>query len=295
MEWAAGVIFFDDKKSLGRCLDSIHEHVDYLICVDGRFAEFEAPNNLSTDGSRETVCSYPNSILVDFGGRRQPEKRNKYLQLAAELGVDTLLVVDSDQYVEGDFLEFKENALKAIEKAGDGPCLFSVRIRNEKEGFSYTFDSQRVYFRPQFLRMHPVCHYYLYDTTHNPPLLIRTTKIPRGDTVNHHSPTIEGIELRQNDTLRDEEWRIRMFNHQKWQVLYEIQWHYRQRGIIKDHLSRHGYEAIDTLLEAHPRLSELMTEYEYREVPPHKGFFANPELADYVIAVGEYLEGQENS
>ncbi|MHA2142573.1 MAG: glycosyltransferase family A protein [Candidatus Thorarchaeota archaeon] len=296
MKWAAGIIFYDDKKSLERCLESIYEHLNHVICVDGRFKKFDSPHDLSTDGSREIVLSYSNTLLVDVVGKHQPDKRNRYLELSKDYGIDILLVIDSDQYAVGDFQEFQEDALKATQHIKKRPYVFGITIRNEKRGFSYSFDSLRLYYQPALLRMHPICHYYLYDISSEPPSLIRTTRIPKDEvTVNRPPATVRGIELHQNDELRNEDWRVRMFNHQKWQVLYEMQWHYRDRGIMKDHVQNHGFDAVALLLEKHPFLSSLMMEYEYREVQPNRGFIANPELADFVIAIGEYFESHEAS
>src|SRR5689334_22428156 len=94
---AAGLIFYEDAKSLVRCLDSL-DNFDCVICVDGRFSEFTSCANeagLSDTGTREIVESYRNTLLIDYPRRDEVRKRNAYLQLAKEY--DWLLVIDSDE------------------------------------------------------------------------------------------------------------------------------------------------------------------------------------------------------
>src|SRR5215212_1670147 len=76
---AAGIIFFNDYSSLKRCLDSLIYSVDVIFAIDGKFPNFPADSDLSTDGSRELVKSYPRCMLIDFP-RSEFEKRGKYLE-----------------------------------------------------------------------------------------------------------------------------------------------------------------------------------------------------------------------
>ena len=138
--------------------------------------------------------------------------------------------------------------------------------------------------------MHQICHYYYfyYDISHNPPKLIKTTGISPKEA--RKFITIKGIELYNNDNLRNETWMRKMFNHQKWQVLYELQWHYQNHPIIKNHITEYGYNALELLLHNHPKLAEIMHNYEYKVIEnPKSGFIANPELADYFVSIKTYF------
>lgn len=99
MKIASGTIFYNDCKSLKRTLDSLHDKMDYMICIDGRFKHFDGKFSTSWDGSRELVKSYDNAILLDLPDCYEVEKRQLYLDMAHELGVEFLLIIDSDEYV----------------------------------------------------------------------------------------------------------------------------------------------------------------------------------------------------
>jgi hypothetical protein len=95
---AAGIIFFNDCVSLDRCLNSINEGVDVVFAIDGKFPNFPADSELSTDGSRELVSSFSKCVLIDFP-RSEVDKRSKYLEYCAHYSIDVLLIIDSDEFV----------------------------------------------------------------------------------------------------------------------------------------------------------------------------------------------------
>jgi hypothetical protein len=122
---AAGVIFYNDAKGLERLLSSIHEGVDLIICVDGRFPQFPASTDLSSDGSRDIARSYDNVLLIDFAASEH-EKRSKYLAVCEKEKVDYLLIVDTDEYAEegADWQAFRHNMVQAAEVKHQG--LYNV-------------------------------------------------------------------------------------------------------------------------------------------------------------------------
>lgn len=101
IRYASGTIFYNDCKSLERCLDSLKDKVDLMICVDGRFKHFsvESENYLSTDGSRELVKSYDNAVLIDVPNSYEIEKRTAYLRECERVNASYLIIIDSDEYV----------------------------------------------------------------------------------------------------------------------------------------------------------------------------------------------------
>lgn len=101
IKYASGTIFYNDVKSLERCLESLKDKVDLMICVDGRFKHFKGSgdDDLSTDGSRELVTSYDNALLVDVPNSYEIQKRTAYLKLCERVNAEYLLIVDSDEYV----------------------------------------------------------------------------------------------------------------------------------------------------------------------------------------------------
>lgn len=114
VKYASGTIFYNDYNSLKRCLESLHDKVDLMICVDGRFKHFvdsNAPDasGLSYDGSRELVTSYDNAVLIDVPNSYEIEKRTAYLKECERVNASYLLICDSDEYVyepETDWVKF---------------------------------------------------------------------------------------------------------------------------------------------------------------------------------------------
>jgi hypothetical protein len=251
-----------------------------MFCIDGRFKEFQAVDDLSTDGSREVVCGYPNAILVDAGGIRQVEKRNRYFELAAEHDVDLLLMIDSDEYVIGDWHLFKRNAEDFALREREGPSLYHVAFKMIKRESEYTFPHYRLYYRPGFIRLLTGVHNDFFDITCNPPKSIPQTRNP---------PVVEGIRIHQDDIHRNEDWLERMFNHQKWQIIYESQWKLGNSRIMREHVEENGYDSVELLLESHPHVKLIMEEYQYAETLPKAGYYANPELVDYFKAIRHYF------
>ena len=82
MKIGIGLIFYDDLESLKRCIPTIH--ADTIYAIDGRFKNFNSPNPLSTDGSREFLQSFANVKLTDVPDLEQVEKRNFYLKECKE-------------------------------------------------------------------------------------------------------------------------------------------------------------------------------------------------------------------
>jgi hypothetical protein len=281
MRWAAGLIFYNDKNSIKRCMESISAHLDYIFCVDGKFKEFQGKSDLSTDGSREIIKEFPNTILIDIKGLNQVSKRNKYYELAQAYEIDNILVIDSDEYITGDFQFFKDNLGRIISKKSSHPMIFNIRYRNRKRNNSYVYPSPRLHCNPGQIRLLTICHYIFYDISQIPPTQITPT--------NPHY-TIKGIEINQNDDLRSQEWLNSMFNHQKWQILYESQYIYRNHPVIKNHVKKYGYENLEILLKSYPDLLTLLREYKYKKSLPTHRYYSNPEFAEYVHLINQCLE-----
>jgi hypothetical protein len=115
MKIASATVFYNDKRSLRRTLDSLTDKVDYMICVDGKYKHFDDGNvsGLSTDGSRELVHEYDNALLYDKPNCFEIEKRQEYLDICSYWydickDPDFLLIIDSDEYIaEYDEVAFK--------------------------------------------------------------------------------------------------------------------------------------------------------------------------------------------
>lgn len=113
IKFASGTVFYNDCKSLERTLNSLHDKVDLMICVDGKFKHFDDGKDkegLSTDGSRELVRSYDNAVLLSVPNSYEIQKRTAYLDYCVKVNAEYLLIIDSDEYVyepETDWFKFK--------------------------------------------------------------------------------------------------------------------------------------------------------------------------------------------
>lgn len=203
--WSAGVIFYNDRDGLKRCLDSLHNHVDHIFCIDGRFKHFPSTvedSGLSTDGSRELVIEYyPNTVLMSVPNALEIDKRNRYLALASNFNCDFLLVIDSDEWVEGDWNEFKKNA-QAVAKVGPN----AVEIRNRDNQFN---PRPSLFYKPTL---------FMYYQKHNRVKRLDTDEILQ---LNASYPLIPGIIMREDDKLRSAEHVKASFDYQTWLIGYE--------------------------------------------------------------------------
>ena len=105
-----GLSFYNDVNSLERCLDSIVLNLPMryvkVLALDGKYLGYQDKSDLSTDGSRELVQHYIDKYgkdkieLYDYPNLHERFKRQKYVDIAAELGAKFLLILDSDEYVE---------------------------------------------------------------------------------------------------------------------------------------------------------------------------------------------------
>ena len=180
MKVGATILYYDSKRELKRCLDSL-KAFDVVITIDGRFPNYPSPYPLSTDGSSELASSYQN--VIDYRiPKDQLYQRNFAMRTAEEMKLDFLLVLDSDSWLE----HFDEDTFK---KSLEGHM-----------------DSSQIYFniRYQWDRIFRWCYIYKprglrYYRAHN-ILQHRCglhTMIPWVD-----APTIDGILVNHNKTHR---------------------------------------------------------------------------------------------
>jgi hypothetical protein len=138
---------------LKRCLDSIADKLDYLIAIDGRYDLYYDCNSsgLSFDGSRELVKSYRNGLLLDAPGLPEPEKRQKYVEACASLGIELLLIIDSDEWLEcsssssSNLDEFyAEVEQKVLGKSSNVYCIMTEKPHEQGQFFA----KPRLWYRP---------------------------------------------------------------------------------------------------------------------------------------------------
>jgi hypothetical protein len=211
---AAGIIFFNDCSSLKRCLDSLIYGVDIIFAIDGRFPNFPADSDLSTDGSRELVKSYPQCMLIDFP-RSEFEKRSKYLEYCQTYSIDVLLIIDSDEFIlnNADWKAFRHNLRRIIfdrDKSTQNVYAIKVQIVGKDDEF---LGYPRIWYKPAEMEYYGGRHYYFRNKD---PLI---KNIPhQGD---HSLNVIEGIMIGHNHCLRNQYHLQSRFEYQTWLENYE--------------------------------------------------------------------------
>lgn len=110
----SGISAFGDRLVL-RALDSL-KGLERAFIIEGRYSNFPMPQDYSDTAIQQAImANYQNTHLTHFVGS-EPEKRSKYLQLAAEYGFDAILIIDSDEYIVGDVSKFMQNAEELYRK-----------------------------------------------------------------------------------------------------------------------------------------------------------------------------------
>jgi hypothetical protein len=198
---AAGIISFDDEKGLQRCMNSIHEYVDLMIVIDGKFRYFEDDHEISSDNSRDVVESFSNSAYCCYPNLTEIEKRNKCLEFAGDKNMDFLLVIDSDEFAvvnEVDFLfnldKLRNSKINSGRRDGDNPDVYGVKIFEkhfEKPNFIRERYIERMFYKPGKLR---------YQSIHCN--LVDIDNLSRNFTTGKYSSELHGITLYNDDDLR---------------------------------------------------------------------------------------------
>lgn len=122
------LLFFNDVKSLQRLLPTIVDHVDIIFAIEGRHWLDETYHEESTDGSYELLSSYDNVELLtihDYEWR----KRQRVTELCRFHGFTNLIIIDSDEYVIGNWDVFKDNWQKAIENDKLNYGIYKAQIQ----------------------------------------------------------------------------------------------------------------------------------------------------------------------
>jgi hypothetical protein len=153
-----GITFYEDVQGIERLLSSLRSlDINKILAIDGRYPGFHSPSDLSTDGSRECFRGYHNAVLVDYPAT-QIKKRNKYLELSKVYGLDFLLILDSDEYIEegGNWSLFKHACEESVRLDEYQYRIYDVRYQNEMEWD--LGERPRVWFKPWQIR-YDVKHY----------------------------------------------------------------------------------------------------------------------------------------
>ena len=91
------------RAEIKRGLDPIYKYFDKIYAVDGRYINYEHPQNYSNDYANKVLSEYPNVVFDKVSPRMQTLKRDRYLEMAGEDKMDWLIVWDTDDIVHPDY------------------------------------------------------------------------------------------------------------------------------------------------------------------------------------------------
>ena len=185
-----------------------------IFAIDGKFSNFPSDSDLSTDGSRELVKSYSQSILIDFPGS-EVEKRSKYLEQSAQHSMDVLLIIDSDEFVleDADWDAFRDNLNKVIfDRDKCKHNVYAINLQTVGKSDDYIV-YPRIWHNPGEMEYYGNRHYYFRSKN-----LEKTNVAHIGD---HSLNIIQGIKLGHDHKLRSKEHMESRLVYQTWLERYE--------------------------------------------------------------------------
>lgn len=213
---AIGISFLDDKQGLVRCIESFYNHVDLIIAVDGRYANFEHPTDLSTDGSREVLQSrYGDKLtLIDAPNLQEPDKRNKYMEECEKLNIEYAMFVDSDEYVLNgaeytNWYKFYRYVRREVKATGPYLTLYNAAYMPGMQGLPRFFHwpGEWRYYKKHFIFIHqPTGHLYMRP-------------IDLGEA--EQKRAVYYITLSGDYTYRQEPYKQAKERYQQWLINYE--------------------------------------------------------------------------
>jgi len=197
---AVGLSYYNDLKSIQRSINSYIDDVDFVFAINGRYSLRDG-SDYSDDGSTEYLEQFDNVIIENFVGMEH-DKRNRYLELAAEMDIDVMLMIDSDEYViEADWEKFRDN----IDLLKKEPAIHGVKFYyTDKEWTVYP----RIWVMPQSIR-----YYRCHNIFNVNGQIIRSPG---------NLKAVEGISMGMNDDLRSEQYLQGTSEYQKRMLEYEI-------------------------------------------------------------------------
>jgi hypothetical protein len=197
---AIGYSYYNDLESIKRSIPTFINNVDFVFAIDGRYSLREG-TDYSDDGSTEYLSQFPNVIIKKFVGMEH-DKRNQYVELAEELDVDYLIILDTDEFIlEPDWETFREN-------------LYQLRnSQNKIHGIKCWYAQNEWTPYPRIWRVGHVRYYKTHNIFNVDGSLIRSPP---------NLKTVEGVSMGMDDNLRSEEYLKKSSEYQRKMLDYEI-------------------------------------------------------------------------
>jgi len=134
---------------------------DARIYVDGKYPGFNYKGVASNDGSLDIIKKIPNSILISPKTEiAEMDKNNLAFEKAGELGIDLLLQIDADEWVDFDRETLLESFVDNFESVGT--FQFMTRFTNHYSSPPrIVYQLPRLFFKPEFIRCEKI-HWWFY-------------------------------------------------------------------------------------------------------------------------------------
>lgn len=144
-------VYIEDKEQLPeleRFLDSVKDWYPVII-VNGKWKDYRGKSGRSIPEVSELIQSYSNTIEVDYPNHLESQARNQYMIIAAKMDCEAVLIIDTDEYLEGDRGVFLNNLQKTMLKEPD-KLAFKITLNSERSGGDHW--PPRLILNPMFCR-----------------------------------------------------------------------------------------------------------------------------------------------
>lgn len=211
--FVALVNFYQDRKGGSRLLRNLDSMEIPSIWFDGAVETFPLINNCesSTDGLPKEILSYKRTHLISGDKGTIARGRTRMLKMAATLGYEFALIIDCDEYLEGDVDLFESNLLRMV---GIEPRVYSVPFiehnPNPKLPSTRADIVERIVYKPQFVSVQKA-HYGFFHSLYGTDVAI-----------DPKTPVVFGLTIHQDDTVRDKERNEMMDEYQQKRRKVEI-------------------------------------------------------------------------
>jgi hypothetical protein len=108
---AIATIVHDDDFGIMRLIDSAYGHIDWHIIVEGKFPNHPGEYDFIEGFTEKLIERYQQNKYRIFLMRmavNEFTKRMAYLSAAENLGIDALLILDSDEYIDCSLTNWKK-------------------------------------------------------------------------------------------------------------------------------------------------------------------------------------------
>lgn len=195
MSFGVELLFFNDINSLKRSIPTYIDFVDHIIAIDGRHTTDKEYKILSDDGSREYLKSIDKVTLINMFDY-EAKKRIRVKEMCKDLNIENLLIIDSDEYVRGDWNEFLLNYDKIIKADKDNINLYKIEVQR--------YDYLEGFFPLPILFRSP-WEFTYYKYKHSIPIQKKYQHLDNIYAPISYNRVVKGIQIMHDHSLRNKD------------------------------------------------------------------------------------------